>query len=189
MELMNENEYFQRALIHIVSQKGRGTQNSLSIDTKLSDAYISQIINEKRCPTPKVQIRIANALGMDYLDFLALGKKLTGDRTDINLRDVAAARAGITEQASIYNKVDKYKVIAEVGEILDSGHDAVIGALVKNVQEFKRAVDTAKRLHVCEDELKEVREEIADLRKQVDRLSSPVTGADRQGASSEKAAT
>jgi transcriptional regulator with XRE-family HTH domain len=189
MQIMIEKEYFQNALIHIVSQRGRGTQNSLSIDTHLSDAYISQIIKKKRFPSPGVQIRIANALGMDYLDFLAMGKKLAGGRTDIALRDVAAARAGVTEQASTYNKVDKYKVIAEVREILDSGHADVIDALVKNVQEFKRAVETSKKLCVCEDDLKDVRAEIDALRKQVDRLSSPVTGADLPNASSGNAAT
>jgi hypothetical protein len=121
-----------------------------------------------------------------------------GPRTDISLRDVAAARhlqssvEKINEEPSTFlvsQTVDKYKVIAEVGEILDSGDADIISALVKNVQEFKRAVDQAKRLYVCEDELKDVREEIAELRKQVARLSSPATGADRRGASSGKPGT
>jgi hypothetical protein len=87
------------------------------------------------------------------------------------------------------NKKDKYKVIAEVGEILDSGNEDIISALVKNVQEFKRAVETSKRLNVCENELDKVQGEVADLRRQVDHLSSPSTGADQQAASSGKGKT
>jgi transcriptional regulator with XRE-family HTH domain len=77
MDLMKEDEYFRTALLGILAEKGRGAQNTLSIDAGLSDAYVSQIINGKRHATQKTQVRIAEALGMDYVDFLALGKKLT----------------------------------------------------------------------------------------------------------------
>lgn len=82
----------------------------------------------------------------------------------------------INEQPSYF--VDKYRVVAEVGEILDSGNVDIIIALAKNVQEFKRAVVTAKRLNVCEEELKELRDEVSDLRKQVSNLTAPPTSAD-----------
>lgn len=83
--------------------------------------------------------------------------------------------AEVKEQTATYNAVDKYKVVAEVGEILDSGHADIIAALVKNVQEFKRAVNQSKRLNVCEEELKAQRKEIDDLHNQVARLTAPPT--------------
>jgi len=66
--------------------------------------------------------------------------------------------------------------------IIESGQQGIITALVSNVREFKRAAEQANRLTVCEEELKVVREEIADLRRQVDRLAAPLHGADQSGA-------
>jgi len=87
MEMMKEDEYFRTALIGILAEKGRGGQNTLSIDAGLSDAYISQIINGKRHATQKTQVRIAEALGMDYVDFLALGKALTKGEAEVKKDD------------------------------------------------------------------------------------------------------
>lgn len=70
-----------------------------------------------------------------------------------------------------------HHVIADVGAILGSGNTEIINALVSNVREFKRAVTTTKKLNACEVELEEMRQELNDLRRQVDRLSSSDAGA------------
>lgn len=82
-----------------------------------------------------------------------------------------------------------HHVIADVGAILESGNTEIINALVSNVREFKRAVVQQKKLNVCEVELDEVRQELKDLRRQVDRLSSTEPGAGAPGASSGGAGT
>lgn len=56
MDLMKEDEYFRTALLGLLAEKGRGAQNTLSIDAGLSDAYVSQIINGKRHATQKTQV-------------------------------------------------------------------------------------------------------------------------------------
>ena len=99
-------------------------------------------------------------------------------------QSAAADAAKINEQPSSF--VDKYRVVAEVGEILDSGNLDIIDALVKNVREFKRAVDMSKRLFVCEDELVVLKKEMADMRRELDRLTARPDGADQQDAGSEK---
>jgi transcriptional regulator with XRE-family HTH domain len=94
-ETMIENDYFRQALVHIVNERGRGVQNTLSIDTGLSDAYISQVIAGKRAPSMNVQSKIVNALGIDYLDFLALGKKITEvNLQKTSLSEIARQREG-----------------------------------------------------------------------------------------------
>lgn len=196
---MNKYDFSERLDVFLKDQilTAKGLAGELSI----SDALINDMKN-KRLKGRGIKfwrgIRSKYPQWESYLRGDATSPPSAGQRTDISLRDVAAARhlqssvEKINEEPSTFlvsHPVDKYKVIAEVGEILDSGNADIISALVKNVQEFKRAVDQAKRLYVCEDELKEVREEIAELRKQVARLSSPATGADRRGASLGKRGT
>jgi exonuclease VII small subunit len=82
--------------------------------------------------------------------------------------------------------IKQRRVINEVVEILESGKVDIIDALVKNVREFKRAVDMSKRLFVCEDELIILKKEIADMRGELDRLTARPDGSDPQDAGSEK---
>lgn len=165
------------------------TQRDLAGKIGFSHSTIQKILFTETKHTYEIRKKVADYFGVPVSDFYDGESGNIGQRTDIVLRDLDVARerqpsAGvISEQSSAYNKVDKYKVIAEVGEILDSGNADIIGALVKNVQEFKRAAATATRLNVCEDELKEVKEKIAELRKQVDRLTAPPTSAEGSDAS------
>ena len=78
----------------------------------------------------------------------------------------------------VNHRPDIAAVIHDVADILTSGQGEIIDALVKNVQEFKRATETAKRLSACEIELKDLKDEVSGLKKQIDRLTAPPTGAD-----------
>jgi len=78
---------------------------------------------------------------------------------------------------------DVASVISDVSAIMYSGETEIADALKKNVREFKLAVETKKRLHVCEDELKVVHKEINELKVQVARLTAPPTSAEGSDAS------
>jgi len=95
----------------------------------------------------------------------------------------AAQPDGATYQTADDLHASVAAVISDVSAIMYSGNSGIISALTKNVQEFKRAVETANRLSVCEIELKEVRQEIADLRQQVDRLTAPPISVEGSDAS------
>ena len=75
-------------------------------------------------------------------------------------------------------------VIADVGAILASGDVEIISALSSYVRESKRALAERKKLNACEVELEKNRQEMADLRRTVDRLSSTHAGAGQRAASS-----
>lgn len=103
---LDELAYFLTALDHLSKNFEWGWQNALSIDTKISDGYISQIINKTRKPSFEIQVKIAKSLGYEYIDFLELGKRLIeegaqpsklahfGQRQDITLADIARQREG-----------------------------------------------------------------------------------------------
>ena len=75
-------------------------------------------------------------------------------------------------------------VIADVGAILASGDTEIISALSSYVRESKRALAERKKLNACEVELEEKRQELAEARRTVDRLSSTHAGAGQRAASS-----
>lgn len=168
-----------RELIKAVLNKDI-TQRDLAGKIGFSHSTIQKILFTETKHTYEIRKKVADYFGVPVSDFYEGEPGATGQRTDIALRDIAAARdqqsspRKIKEQSSTYN-FNKYKVVTEVGEILDSGNTDIITALVRNVQEFKRAVETAARLDVCEEELKVQRKEIDDLHKQVDKLTTPPT--------------
>lgn len=94
-----------------------------------------------------------------------------------------------TSAVATPDREDKYRVIAEVGEILDSGNVDIIDALVKNVREFRRAVDNTKKLNSCLDQINAMQTQINKLTQKVDGLTTPPTGADALAASSGKRGT
>jgi len=76
-EIMNEERaysYFLTAFVHILNNKYSAFEIAIAAD--VSEAYISQIKNKKRHAGFKGQVKIAEACGYDYLDFLQLGQKL-----------------------------------------------------------------------------------------------------------------
>ncbi len=149
------------------------TQDKLAQNIGVSQATIQKILFSETKHTLDILQKCANYFQVPVSDLLH------ADRTDISLHDIAAARnrtlppADLLEQERAYQRSEKYKIITEVGEILDSGNDDIINALVKNVHEFKRAVETSKRLNVCEAQLAAQKEEMDALRNQVNRLTAP----------------
>jgi hypothetical protein len=74
VENLNEAEWFYLALNKVVTERGWGFQTTIHHETGLSESYVSQILNRKRMPSMKAQVKIARACGYEYGDFLLLGK-------------------------------------------------------------------------------------------------------------------
>lgn len=76
-DIMTEEKaysYFLTAFLHVLNVKYSAFEIAISAD--VSEAYISQIKNQKRRAGFKGQVKISNACGYDYLDFLQLGREL-----------------------------------------------------------------------------------------------------------------
>lgn len=153
--------YFFTALDYLSRDAGWGGQIALSIETKLSEGYISQIINRTRKPSFDAQVKIAKALSYNYTDFLDLGKKLIqqgstpaniasdGKRVDIDLKDIA------------HNQLIKLKAKKQSAHMTTmAAYDMLLRALQDQIASL---TDTVK-------EMKNERQElIADLRQEQKR--------------------
>jgi len=165
-----EGEYFRNALVRIVNERGRGAQNTLSIDTGLSDAYISQVIAGKRTPSMKVQIKIVKSLGIDYLDFLAQGKKITEDEPGkITLAEIARQRDPQPQSST----PPPYQPPDAVGkspyEMLFTSLMSQITLLSDQIKELKS--ERAMLVDALKDDLDRCRDELAAQKTHIHRLN------------------
>lgn len=87
-------------------------------------------------------------------------------------------------KASPRAETEKEQILTLVGKILDSGNDGVANALIKNVEEFARAVDTAVELTSCQERLDVMQSQINELKRQFDRITAPPIGVEQSDASS-----
>lgn len=188
-ETMIENDYFRQALVHIVNERGRGVQNTLSIDTGLSDAYISQVIAGKRAPSMNVQSKIVNALGIDYLDFLALGKKITEvNLQKTSLSEIARQRegspskpadpapaGGLSEMlfASMKSQID---LLNDALKDMRSERTVLVGALKADLEHCRDTL-AGQELHI--HRLNETLDKVnADMRQMQDRMIEAARSGD-----------
>ena len=74
---------------------------------------------------------------------------------------------GLREVNLMNNASDDLSIIEDVSYILKSEQLGIISALKKNVHEFRQAVDDAKELKECKELLK-------DMQKQIDGLNNEV---------------
>lgn len=176
-----EYNYFYTALNYFAEKKGWGFQAALSVSTNIAEPTISNIMTKERLANFAQQVKIAKALEHEYRDFLDFGKKILhsalGQRTDIALHDIAKDRL-IRDEPMLYPSAESRRdevqaVIHDVTDIMFSGQHGIISALVSNVREFKRAVDTASELKECKLLLSGMQEQIDELNKKVDRFTAP----------------
>lgn len=171
---MQENDYFRIALSHIVNERGRGTQNTLSIDTGLSDAYISQVIAGKRSPSVNVQIKIVKALGIDYLDFLALGKKLTF--AGLSLPAVASDMQKTPIESSLPSAYDMLlkSLMDQISELKDT---------IRELKEerAKNIADMTRELKRCWSRMDEMQSHTGRMNETIDKMNLLMIDAARAG--------
>lgn len=183
---MLENDYFRKALVYIVNERGRGSQNTISIDTGLSDAYISQVIAGKRSPSLDVQIKIVSALGIDYLDFLTLGKKLTEAKLqNIPLAEVARQRVKqhpltTNNQSAAYDMLLRalQDQIAVLGNMVKEMKDERAELITELKEEQKRCWD---RINAIQSHTEKMDETLDKINLDVGRVKNRMLDAARTG--------
>ncbi len=94
--LSEEYAYFLKALGNELSKKGWGSQAELAQKTKVSEACISAIRSGKKHASFDTQVRIAENLGFDYIEFLTIGKAIHESRP-LELGPLAPKVAGLPE--------------------------------------------------------------------------------------------
>jgi len=72
-----------KAFAYLVKNGGHGTQARLARLTKVSSKHINDVIKGRKKASQNLQESIAQSLGYSYEDLLILGKKLTGDNSEI----------------------------------------------------------------------------------------------------------
>lgn len=72
-------------------------------------------------------------------------------------------------------------------KVLKSGTPYAV-ALYLNIQQFSGALDATKELHACQDRITNLETQVNNLRRQMNALTAPPTGADQQADSLEKEA-
>ena len=79
--------------------------------------------------------------------------------------------------------INHLSVMDDVSYILKSKESGIITALISNVREFKRAVDTASELTSCQERLDIMQTQIDELKQQFNRIAAPPIGVDHADAS------
>jgi len=140
----NAYVYFLTALNDIL--KNQQSAVELSLNAMVSEAYISQIKNEKRQAGFMGQIKIANACGYEYFDFLQLGKSLVDGSQKIktsqkdrfeNLQSKAKPQIG--NVIRVYNNVLEKTGI----ELDEEGQEKLFNLIKERLQE--KAVEAAEK--------------------------------------------
>lgn len=111
-----------------INEKLQGdiSQDALAEAIGISQATIHKILYTETKHTFDVLQRCADYFQVPISQFYE-GESATGQRTDIVLRDLDEVRKRqpsaklVSEQPSAYNKVDKYKIVTEVGESVYAG--------------------------------------------------------------------
>ena len=92
------------------------------------------------------------------------------------------------EPSSADQKLNIEEAIGKAYIILNAG-TALSVALYLNIQQFSAAMDAAKELKVCQDQIKDMQKQMDSLNRKVDSLTAVPTSADSPAAGSEEKAT
>ena len=129
----------------------------IAIDAEVSEAYLSQIKRKKRAAGFQGQIKIANACGYDYIDFIQLGKNLL----DANKKESRKNKKSDTKK--------------------DSSSDELLQVYKQQLKELKVQYQESKQerqklMQDCQDLIQDLREQ----RKTTDRLYKENTQLSKQ---------
>jgi hypothetical protein len=67
---------FHAALIHLLSEKGRGAQTHLAKDQKIDRGHLNAIIKQRRPGSDKIREKIADHFNLSFEEMLSLGRRI-----------------------------------------------------------------------------------------------------------------
>lgn len=148
-------KYFLSALDVLSEKQGHGFQSIIAISSGLSDSYVSQILGRKRKASNKAQISIANGLGYELNEFLAIGQR------QLEGKDISAAL-----QKNNTNQKVTQKQATKVGDDMDE--------LKEVLQHYKTMLEVGKsEADALREEIKFLREENRELKRSQQQTSEP----------------
>lgn len=125
-----EYGYFYKAMKEFAAKKGRGFQTFLALSTEIAEPTISDIMKQKRLAKFDQQVKIAKALGYEYVEFILYGKSL--------LQGGDTAPLTVNESATRYETSQEMPLIGKADLVLNS--DTIYGAALKqNIEAFYQA--------------------------------------------------
>ncbi len=145
MEPDENYPFFLKALKHFVPEKKRdGMQKKLHYDAGISQSLLSMIISGKKPGSVRSHMKIANALGYSYDDFVSFGRSIeTGNspepkplRSSNNVHLFPKRKHPSTEKELVNEDMHK-----RLDTILNSGHRVLIAAIESNLIAFSESVE------------------------------------------------
>ena len=106
------------------------TEETLAAEIGFSQGYINALRNGKREGKENVRVKIAQAFGFDYFDFLKLGQKLKGFGKEPKIRD---DRDQVTEGPLHWRAED---IVAFYQKLLEE-KQAIIDGLLDQIDFYK----------------------------------------------------
>ena len=73
---METAEYFREAIRDYLKGKERGAQSQLAVESGIEVKHLNDFLGRRRAMKETFRLKITNHIGVDYLDFLQLGKEL-----------------------------------------------------------------------------------------------------------------
>lgn len=127
------SDYFRAALVHLLSEKGRGAQTRLAIDQGIDRGYLNAIVKGRKAGSERVREKIACYFNIDYEKMLALGRRLEEVEREGGGEGSAKGSLpiGKVSQNGEGHAVDISEFIMKMIDILES--DTSYSFLLKNI--------------------------------------------------------
>ena len=160
------------------------SQAELSRATKVSPATIQRYLRCKSTPTWVHLATLARIFGVreEWLCYGEEPKRSEPGKAPPKVESppAEASPAPVSTNEIMAPVVDRGKIINQVMAVLESGRPGIVNALVRNVEEFARAVENADALDGCVRQIRELSQEVKSLKVEVEIIKKPPTpeGAD-----------
>ena len=73
---MKPSDYFRHSVKEYIAKKGRGSQKALAQAAGITPSHLNDFLGERRVMVEEDQLKIVNAIDVDYINFLQHGKRL-----------------------------------------------------------------------------------------------------------------
>jgi transcriptional regulator with XRE-family HTH domain len=168
---------FSAALAHLVSKKGRGAQEALAKQVRITPQYISRLARGERSGAEDVRRKIASALGYSYDEFLALGRALLrgdhsssiGSTSDELIRKPVERGSGSCCVAGASELPPETKDLVSLAVEILTSETKYARLLAENIRSFHESIQFTERIESLEGELTETREMTINL---VERMAA-----------------
>jgi hypothetical protein len=174
---------FHAALIHLLSEEGRGAQTRLANEQQIDRGYLNAIVKQRKPGSDKIRERIADHFKMTFEEMLSLGRRILGGEDIFVLKrnkmtEVVSSFPHLNEQTKDISKLDLAqkqelspssvpdKIIQVIGILsAGGGYDKLMSDFIGAVHDM---VSTKKENESLKNQLREIEERLAILEREID---------------------